>query len=76
MFYCLLPKNSKFRENVDNTDKMYKENLKKQFGKFIIKGGQYSSGIFTNIEGVFLERMYCSNFFWKNNFFRKYFLKY
>ena len=42
---------------------MFKENLKKQFAIFIIKDGLYSSEIITNIEGVFLERMYRLIFF-------------
>ena len=57
LFYSLLPKNSKLREKLNDTEEMFKEYLKKQFAKFIITDGKYSSGICTNI-GVFLERMY------------------
>ena len=53
LFYNLLPKNSKFWENLDDTEEMFNGDLKKQFAKFIITDGLYSSGIFTNIEGVF-----------------------
>ena len=58
LFYGLLPKNSKLRENLDSTKKLFKEDLIKQFSKFIITDGEYSSGLYTNTEGVFLERMY------------------
>ena len=57
LFYSLLPKNSKLREKLNDTEEMFKEDLKKQFAKFIITDGKYSSGICTNI-GFFLERMY------------------
>ena len=57
LFYSLLPKNSKLREKLNDTEEMFKEDLKKQFAKFIITDGKYSSGICTN-KGVFLERMY------------------
>ena len=69
MFYNLLPKNSKLRENIDDTEEMFKENLKKQFSNFIITDGLYSSEIITNIEGVFLERMYRLIFFERIFFF-------
>ena len=44
--------------------------LKKQFTKFIITDALYSSGIFTNIEGVFFRNKTLINFFffWKNIF--------
>ena len=59
LFYNLLPKNLKLRENLDDTEEMFKEDLKNQFAKFIITDALYSSGIFTNIEGIFLGRMHC-----------------
>ena len=37
---------------------MFKENLIKQFAKFVKTDGKHSSGIYTNIKEVFLERMY------------------
>ena len=37
---------------------MFKEDLTGQFAKVIITNGKYSSGIFTGLEGNFLERMY------------------
>ena len=40
------------------TDCPFKEDLIKQFSKFIITDGEYSSGLYTNTEGIFLERMY------------------
>ena len=69
MFYNLLPKNSKLRENIDDTEEMFNENLKKQFANFIITDGLYSSEIITNIEGGFLERMYRLIFFERIFFF-------
>ena len=36
LFDCLLPKNSKLRENLDNTKKIFKEDFKKQFAYLIL----------------------------------------
>ena len=58
LFYSLLPKKSKFRKRLYETEQMFKEDLIKQFAKFVKTNGKYSLGIYTNIEGVFLERMY------------------
>ena len=58
LFYSLLPKTSKLRENLYNTEKMFKEDLMKQFAKFIIKDTEYSSELYTELKGVFLQRMY------------------
>ena len=38
--------------------KIFKEDLEKQFSKFIITNCNYSSGLFTGLEGISLERMY------------------
>ena len=63
LFYNLLPKNSKLRENLDDTEEMFKKDSKKQFTKFIITDALYSSGIFTNIEGVFFRNKTLLKFF-------------
>ena len=63
LFYNLLPKNSKLRENLDDTEEMFKKDSKKQFAKFIITDALYSSGIFTNIEGVFFRNKTLLKFF-------------
>ena len=58
LFYNLLSKKSKFRKRLYGTEQMFKEDLTGQFAKVIITNGKYSSGIFTGLEGNFLERMY------------------
>ena len=36
---------------------MFKEDLIKQFTKFVITDGKYSSGMYPNFGGIFLERV-------------------
>ena len=55
LFYRLFPKNSKFRKNLLDTELLFKKDLIKQFKKFIIKDGKYSSGIFGKIKGIFFR---------------------
>ena len=43
IFYQLFPKKSKFRNDLLKTEQLYKKDLIKQFKKFIIKNGKYSS---------------------------------
>ena len=71
MFYNLLPKNWKLRENLDHTEEMFKEDLKKQLAKFIITDALYSSEIFTNIEGVFFRKNALLIFFFERILFLK-----
>ena len=61
--FSLIPKNSKFRKNVNKTKLLFKPDLIKQITKFIFKDGKYSSGIYGMIEGIFLERMQYKYFF-------------
>ena len=68
LFYNLLPKNWKLRENLDHTEEMFKEDLKKQLAKFIITDALYSSEIFTNIEGVFFRKNALLIFFFLKEF--------
>ena len=63
LFYSLFPKNSKFRKNLHDTKQLFKKYLIKQFKKFVITDGKYSSGIFGKIKGIFLERMAYKNFY-------------
>ena len=50
LFYSLFPKKSKFRKNLYDTEQLFKKDLIKQFKKFIITDGKYSSGIFGKIK--------------------------
>ena len=50
LFYSLFPKKSKFRKNVHDKEQLLKKDLIKQFKKFIITDGKYSSGIFGKIK--------------------------
>ena len=68
LFYSLFPKKSKFRKNLYDTEQLFKKDLIKQFKKFIITDGKYSSGIFGEIKGIFLERMAYKNFYMKKSF--------
>ena len=68
LFYSLFPKKSKFRKNLHDTEQLFKKDLIKQFKKFIITYGKYSSGIFGKIKGIFLERMPYKNFYLKKFF--------
>ena len=70
LFYSLFPKKSKFRKNLNDTKLLFKKDLIKQFKKFIITDGKYSSGIFGKIQGIFLERMRYKYFFDKKSFLR------
>ena len=51
--FSLIPKNSKFRKHLNKTKLLFKQDLIKQFTKFIFKDGKYSSGIYGMIEGFF-----------------------
>ena len=61
--FSLTPKNPKFRKNLNETKLLFKQDLIKQFTKFIFKDGKYSSGIYGMIEGIYLERMQYKYFF-------------
>ena len=54
--YCLFPKNSKFRKNLHDTKQLFKKDLIKQFKKFIITDGKYSSGIFGKNQRNFFRK--------------------
>ena len=69
LFYSLLPKKSKFRKRLYETEQMFKEDLIKQFSKFVKTNGKYSLGIYTNIKGVFFGMNVSINFFCISNFF-------
>ena len=43
IFYQLFPKKSKFRNDLLKTEQLFKKDLIKQFKKFVIKNGKYSS---------------------------------
>ena len=58
LLYSLLPKKSKLRKRLYETEQMFKGDFIKQSAKFVKTNGKYWLGIYTNIEGVFLERMY------------------
>ena len=58
-----MQKNSKFKKKLNKTKLLFKEDLIKQFTKFIFEDGKYSSGIYGIIEGIFLERMQYKYFF-------------
>ena len=64
-------KKSKFRKNLNDTELLFKKDLIKQFKKIIIRDGEYSSGIFGKIQGIFLERMKYKYFFDKKIFYDK-----
>ena len=70
LFYSLFPKKSKFRKNLNDTKLLFKKDLIKQFKKFIITDGKYSSGIFGKIQEIFLGRMRYKYFFAKKNILR------
>ena len=70
LFYSLFPKKSKFRKNLYDTEQLFKKDLIKQFKKFIITDGKYSSGIFGKIKGIFLERMRYKYIFDEKKFLR------
>ena len=61
--FSLIPKNSKFRKNVNKTKLLFKPDLIKQITKFIFKDGKYSSGIYGMIEGIFLRKNTIQIFF-------------
>ena len=46
LLYNLFPKKSKFRNDLDPTEQLFKKDLIKQFKKFIRTDGKYSSEIF------------------------------
>ena len=62
-FYSLFPKKSKFRNSLNDTDQLFKEDLIEQFKNIIIKDGKYSSEIFGKTQGIFLERIKYKYFF-------------
>ena len=57
LFYSLLPKKSKFRKYLYELEQMFKEYLIKQFTKFVITDGKYSSGTYPNFGGMSFERV-------------------
>ena len=56
LFYSLFPKKSKFKKNLHNTEQLFKKDLIKQFKKFIITDGKYSSGIFGKNQRNFFRK--------------------
>ena len=68
LFYSLFPKKTKVRKNLHDTKQLFKKDLIKQFKKFIIRDGKYSSEIFGKIKGFFLEKMAYKNFYTKKFF--------
>ena len=46
LLYSLFPKKSKFRNDLNHTEQLFKKDLIKQFKKFIRTDGKYSSEIF------------------------------
>ena len=56
LFYSLFPKKSKFRKNLNDTKLLFKKDLIKQFKKFIITDGKYSSGIFGKNQRNFFRK--------------------
>ena len=61
--FSLIPKKSKFKKNLNKTKLLFKQDLIKQFTKFIFQHGKYSSGIYGKLEGIFLEKMQYKHFF-------------
>ena len=69
--FSVIPKNSKFRKNLNKTKLFFKQDLIKQFTKFLFLLVveiflKYSSEIYGMIEGIFLERMQYKYFFERN----------
>ena len=75
-FIVCFQKKSKFRKDPNDTELLFKKHLIKQFKKFIIRDGKYSSEIFGKIQGIFLERMKYKYSFDKNIFYDKIFFIY
>ena len=48
IFYQLFPKKSKFMNDLLRTQQLFQKDLIKQFEKFIIKNGKYSSEMYKN----------------------------
>ena len=57
IFYQLFLKKSKFRNDLLKTEQLFKKDLIKQFKKFIIKNGKYSSKYiyFYDSNGIYLK---------------------
>ena len=55
LIYSFFPKKSKFRNNLNNTEQIFKKDLIKQFKMLIKKDGKYSLQIYKK-QGNFLER--------------------
>ena len=51
--FSLISKNSKFRKSLNKTKLLFKQDLIKQFTRFIFKDSKYSSGIYGRTEGIF-----------------------
>ena len=62
LIYSFFPKKSKFRNNLNNTEQIFKKDLIKQFKMLIKKDGKYSLQIYKK-QGNFLERSKYSYFF-------------
>ena len=62
-FLVLFQKIQNFKKKLNKTKLLFKQNLIKQFTKFISKDDKYSSGIYGKIEGIFLEIMQYKSFF-------------
>ena len=62
-FFTVIEKKLKILKQLNKTKLLSKQDLIKQFTKFIFEDGTYSSGIYGIIEGIFLERMQHKYFF-------------
>ena len=62
-FFTVIAKKLKILKQLNKTKLLSKQDLIKQFTKFIFEDGKYSSGIYGIIEGIFLERMQYKYFF-------------
>ena len=61
-FFTVIPKNWKFKEKLNKTKLLFKQDLIKQFIKFIFEDGNYFSGTYDIIEKKFLEQMKYKSF--------------
>ena len=62
-FFTVIAKKLKILKQLNKTKLLSKQDLIKQFTKFIFEDGTYSSGIYGIIEGIFPERMQHKYFF-------------
>ena len=69
-FFTVISKNSKFKKSLNRTKLLFKQDLIKQFIKFIFEDGKYFSGSYgiiefffrTNAIQIFFERIFERNF--------------